>query len=566
MRKQLIKRYQEGGTTSKNGSPSQGQGDAILGKVNTDFKSLVPKGGFNFSSPTQPLGLTDTAKKALTSSILNPSLFDKLKGFGQGALNAIGGVSGAANLAGNLVDSIVGKADINSGAYETVDKVLGMAQNLPGVGQYASLLKFGMNAINSIGGTKLAEVRKDQGVTDTLARSDGGYGNFKNLWDKASANSGKKVGFFTGSDKYNREIWNANAQMTTLEGITERQHDNDVLTAQMGDRWNERTMVDMNGGFGNISFGRLGLKIDILPKVHAILNAPKVVATLTEYEEEPPLFKEGGKMNVIPEGSLHARLHHMENAEGLTKKGIPVVSIQEGEQQAEIELNEIIFRLEVTKKIEKLMEDGSESAAIEAGKLLVKEIFENTDDRTGLIDTLKPEEKKQTTEDIVKNHQVFQKGGELPNLKSIEELVDLAIKQSPAFVKRIGDDMGYAEFTDEEGKLQRGTHLLNYAEDNGEYVVYPEIQMENGRLQYEKDWRKAFDKAKRAGDVIRFKDRSDAEKFTKEYKNSKQWKNYFDKWNQRYGSYKSGGIIEQIEKLSPDKLEELQRIIKYLNQ
>jgi hypothetical protein len=35
-------------------------------------------------------------------------------------------------------------------------------------------------------------------------------------------------------------------------------------------------------------------------------------------------------MNVIPEGSLHARLHHMENAEGLTKKGIPVVTIAEG--------------------------------------------------------------------------------------------------------------------------------------------------------------------------------------------------------------------------------------------
>jgi hypothetical protein len=30
-------------------------------------------------------------------------------------------------------------------------------------------------------------------------------------------------------------------------------------------------------------------------------------------------------MNLIPEGSLHARLHHMEDAEGLTKKGIPVV-------------------------------------------------------------------------------------------------------------------------------------------------------------------------------------------------------------------------------------------------
>jgi len=97
----------------------------------------------------------------------------------------------------------------------------------------------------------------------------------------------------------------------------------------MGDRWNERTMMDMNGGPGNISFGRLGLKVEILPKVHAILNKPKVLDTLKEWEEVPE-FKEGGKMNIIPEGSLHARLHHMENAEGLTKKGIPVVSIAEG--------------------------------------------------------------------------------------------------------------------------------------------------------------------------------------------------------------------------------------------
>jgi len=156
----------------------------------------------------------------------------------------------------------------------------------------------------------------------------------------------------------------------------------------MGDRWNERTMRILNGGFGNISFGRLGLKIEILDKVHSILNAPKVLDTLTELEDEVPEFKEGGKMNVIPEGSLHARLHHMENAEGLTKKGIPVVSEMEGgelEQQAEIELNEIIFTLEVTQELEKLMEDGSDNAAIEAGKLLVKEIFENTDDRTGLL-------------------------------------------------------------------------------------------------------------------------------------------------------------------------------------
>ena len=43
--------------------------------------------------------------------------------------------------------------------------------------------------------------------------------------------------------------------------------------------------------------------------------------------------------------------------EGITPKGIPVVSNKEGgevEQQAEIEKEEIIFRLEVTKKLEEL--------------------------------------------------------------------------------------------------------------------------------------------------------------------------------------------------------------------
>jgi hypothetical protein len=40
----------------------------------------------------------------------------------------------------------------------------------------------------------------------------------------------------------------------------------------------------------------------------------------------PAFYAEGGKFNVIPAGALHARLHHMENDEHITKKGIPVVS------------------------------------------------------------------------------------------------------------------------------------------------------------------------------------------------------------------------------------------------
>jgi hypothetical protein len=77
----------------------------------------------------------------------------------------------------------------------------------------------------------------------------------------------------------------------------------------------------------------------------------------------------------------------MEHTEGLTQKGIPVID-NEGEQQAEIELDEIIFTLEVTKKLEELYKEGTDEAAIEAGKLLVKEILFNTDDRTSLIEKI----------------------------------------------------------------------------------------------------------------------------------------------------------------------------------
>ena len=98
-------------------------------------------------------------------------------------------------------------------------------------------------------------------------------------------------------------------------------------------------------------------------------------------------YLQGGKFNLIPEGALHARKHNMD-VEGITKKGIPVVSESPDgklEQQAEIEREEIILRLEVTKKIEELAKDGSDEAAIEAGKLLVKEILYNTVDNTNSL-------------------------------------------------------------------------------------------------------------------------------------------------------------------------------------
>jgi hypothetical protein len=99
-------------------------------------------------------------------------------------------------------------------------------------------------------------------------------------------------------------------------------------------------------------------------------------------------------MSVIPEGALHARKNNMEGAgEDFTAKGIPVVD-NEGEQQAEIERDEIIFRKEVTDKMEELYKkyNSEESStkkdeiAIEMGKILTQEITKHTQDNTGLID------------------------------------------------------------------------------------------------------------------------------------------------------------------------------------
>ena len=84
------------------------------------------------------------------------------------------------------------------------------------------------------------------------------------------------------------------------------------------------------------------------------------------------------------------------DVEGITKKGIPVISEKDGkiEQQAEIERNEVILRLEVTQKLEELekkfyseesTQEEKDKCALEAGKLLVYELLENTIDNTGLL-------------------------------------------------------------------------------------------------------------------------------------------------------------------------------------
>ena len=114
----------------------------------------------------------------------------------------------------------------------------------------------------------------------------------------------------------------------------------------------------------------------------------------TKEESDVPKIEETTQKNIIPEGALHKNKHHIEHTEGLTQKGIPVVD-NDGKQQAEVECEEIIFTLEVTKALEEryhkyysdeLTQKEKDELAIEAGKLLVREILYNTDDRANLIE------------------------------------------------------------------------------------------------------------------------------------------------------------------------------------
>ena len=131
------------------------------------------------------------------------------------------------------------------------------------------------------------------------------------------------------------------------------------------------------------------------------LVKPKDGSAWKYVKKEVEAFKQGGQMNVIPEGALHARKNNMDlAAEGeITHKGIPVVD-NEGNQQAEVEKEELTITKEVTDKLEnwykkfydeETSKSDKDEIAIKCGKYIAKEILFNTDDRVQLIEKIKQE-------------------------------------------------------------------------------------------------------------------------------------------------------------------------------
>ena len=120
------------------------------------------------------------------------------------------------------------------------------------------------------------------------------------------------------------------------------------------------------------------------------------------FDKTPQAFKQGGQMNVIPEGALHARKNNMELAkEGeVTHKGVPVVD-NDGVQQAEVEKEEWTMTKELTDDVEEwykkyydeeTSQKEKDELAIKCGKRITKELLHNTDDRANLIAKMLEEE------------------------------------------------------------------------------------------------------------------------------------------------------------------------------
>lgn len=291
-------------------------------------------------------------------------------------------VGGAMKIGGMLSDGLTALG-VGTDQMTTTDKILDS--------KFMKLTPMGL--VNAFGAKKADTIYKDN---ETWEQQGSAYGGSMAKVDDALTKSGKKYGAFSGKArrKANAQIAEAKRQQNLVSDIN--QEAQDAFAASNYSGIGLRNELALSGGYRNMAVGRNGMKILDVESQWAREVLTKVkIRPKEKLEEQPPKFAEGGTVNVIPDGALHAHKHHLEDIspeyEQVTSKGIPVVTEEEGgklKQHAEIERNEIIFRLEVTKKLEELMKDGSDDAAIEAGKLLAHEIINNTVDNTGLMEVV----------------------------------------------------------------------------------------------------------------------------------------------------------------------------------
>ena len=383
------------------------------------------------------VGAQQAATDSNTTKIAD-TLYDSAAGFAE-SFGPVGQFVGTAMknaaVAGDIIQSLGGGTDQQTATDKWMD---------------SSFFSWNIGMINGFFGKEADKFSADQ---DILASVGSSYGGTSVDIHEAAAKSGKKYGLFSSGarKKANQEMAEARSKQNTMGDISDTAAMQRFSVQSMGEQAGLAYSMLTDGGYnqkytyaakqgGSLEWNPV-IELEWQPQVELnwdlhILKEGGTIDLIEELEWIPD-FKDGVKTtesetseieettqkNVIPEGALHKNKHHMDHAEGLTKKGIPVID-EDGEQQAEIELNEIIFTLEVTKQLEEYYDifyseeatnKEKEQAALDAGKLLVYQILENTEDRTGLIESCK-------------------KGGTLQLKKSTDDLIEEVLDWMPTLV------------------------------------------------------------------------------------------------------------------------------------
>lgn len=283
----------------------------------------------------------------------------------------------------SALKSIPGPVGAIAGIAEGVDNILGGITG--GLGSATKADKV-LSAIPLLGNTAAifaGKVDKIKGNVQDINTGD--FGGSVASFQEAEAMAGGKS---LAARKLNKKVAEAQRQFDLTSSIID---DNKKrLNNSIGQDLLARNVSKYSGNQQFSLLGRKGMKFSSLDAARDLLSRNN------DSNKDVKKFQSGGKIekeNIIPTGAMHKNLHHIEDVnpdlEGkITSKGIPVVTMDEGgeikSQQAEIESNEWTLSLSVTQQIEEYWNNYKESKddniAIECGKYLVDQIFNNTRD------------------------------------------------------------------------------------------------------------------------------------------------------------------------------------------
>ena len=356
----------------------------LLATANSMIQMKDPKGGTSLIKTDLNKFLGNVGKTGFLSKANGSLNKELIKGSGLSIGSAANGILSVAD---RFIPQAEDKASkITSGVFNGLSTV---ASFVPGIGTLASVALKGLGSLFGAG-VKSVKGNTANELVDTSSSYTGEDALASKKFGLLGLRGAKKYAGLVTRRQYNRDL----AANVLQEGKDDLLAANNVQQQQMKDT------LSKNGDdwmYTNTLSAKNGAKIKEVKRLSSLYNK-RLISKEPLKEGTTVEFKNGGSINVIPEGALHARKNNLTEInpelEGITKKGIPVISKEEGGemiQHAEIERSEIIFNLETTKKLESLREQYNKSEdkaekdnlAIEAGKLLAQQIMENTIDNTG---------------------------------------------------------------------------------------------------------------------------------------------------------------------------------------